>query len=303
MRERYIFILEINNLISKYNKMSATKKKKKTKTKSAVNTYFDKVFVINLFDNEKRWKTMDKSMKRRNIKADRFIAIDGRCKNQGLAACKQKLKSLELTHNVTIKIPKGYSHQEIIPASSLTIGTIVLMRAMVKNKWKRMLIFEDDVDFGRNFEKKFREGIKGLGKKPWDMLYLGCGSLCGHKDVSNAKSKNTPYLSTMAQVLGNDNLWVKYKNDLRNTCEEDSCSSVTGSISNAESPGGTWCYGVSLKGAKKILKLIGDAGQHIDQIYKTECEEGNLKCLAFDPPIVWHQEGYFRTNTDIPWKD
>jgi len=269
---------------------------------SSVNKFFDKVFVINLFDNIDRWKNVSTQLKRRKIKVERFVAIDGRCKNQGRTACKQKLKSLELTHNVKINVPRGYKLKEIIPASSLTIGTILLMRAMVKNKWKRMLIFEDDVDIGRNFEKRFKNGIKGLKNKNWDILYLGCGGLCGHKNVEYEKSKSNNKLSTVTKIIGGDEIWLKYKNDLRSPC--DICDSVSKYISLAPKPGGTWGYGVSLKGARKILKLIDNqAGQHIDQVYKRECNNGNLNCIAFDPPLIWHQEGYIRTSSDIPWSD
>jgi len=269
---------------------------------SKVNTFFDKVFVINLFDKTARWKKVSAQLKRRKIKAERFIAIDGRCKDQGATGCRQKLKSLELTHNVKITKPSGYSYKEIVPASSLTIGTILLLRAMVKNKWKRILILEDDVDLARNFEKRFRA---------WDLLYLGCGAECGHRDVSYDKTSKINKKSTISKVLGvtepGDVIYVKYKNDLRSPCEDTYCKTITPKISGAPVPGGTWGYGISLAGAKKILKLlknkdgIEDAGIHADQIYKMYCETGDLKCMAFDPPVIWHQEGYIRTDSDIPW--
>jgi len=278
---------------------------------SKVNTFFDKVFVINLFDKTARWKKVSSQLKRRKIKAERFIAIDGRCKDQGPAGCVQKLKSLELTHNVKITKPRGVPYKEIVPASSLTIGTILLLRAMVKNKWKRMLILEDDVDLARNFEKRFRAGIKSLGKKKWDLLYLGCGAECGHRDVSYDKTAKINKKSTISKVLGvtepGEVIYVKYKNDLRAPCEDTFCRTITPKISGAPIPGGTWAYGVTLAGAKKILKLmktksgVEDAGIHIDQVYKMYCETGELKCMAFDPPVVWHQEGYIRTDSDIPW--
>ncbi len=279
---------------------------------SKVNTFFDKVFVINLFDKTARWKKVSAQLKRRKIKAERFIAIDGRCKDQGATGCRQKLKSLELTHNVKITKPSGYSYKEIVPASSLTIGTILLLRAMVKNKWKRILILEDDVDLARNFEKRFRAGIKSLGKKKWDLLYLGCGAECGHRDVSYDKTSKINRKSTISKVYGHmepddDVIYVKYKNDLRSPCEDTYCKTITPKISGAPVPGGTWGYGISLAGAKKILKLlknkngIEDAGIHADQIYKMYCETGDLKCMAFDPPVIWHQEGYIRSDSDIPW--
>jgi len=276
---------------------------------SAANKYFDKIFVINLFDREERWQNMNRSMSIRNIQAERIIAIDGRCQKHGLLACKQKLKSMEMYYNVKI-VPTSSNVEDLsvlAAASALSIGTIVLMRAIVKNNWTRILILEDDVDFDVHFENKFRKGIESLKDKQWDMLYLGCGSLCGHKDISKTRSKSNKYESTISQVIQSkekDKLWVKYKNDLRATCDQDYCSSITKYISNAPSPGGTWGYAVSLNGAKKILKKVEEnAGQHMDKLYGYQCKTGVLKCVAFDPPIVWHQHGYFRPTTDIPWHD
>jgi GR25 family glycosyltransferase involved in LPS biosynthesis len=276
---------------------------------SKVNKFFDKVFVINLYDKTARWNKVNSQLKRRKIKAERFIAVDGRCKDQGRAGCIAKLKSFEIAYNLKISVPRGTTLQELVPASSLTIGTILLLRAMVKNKWKRILILEDDVELCRNFEKKFTQGIKSIGKKKWDLLYLGCGNKCGHRDIGtfDDKGKNLNKISTISKVLKSspeDSIYVRYKNDLRNPCEVVECSAVTPNISHAPSPGGTWAYGITLKGAKKVLKIIGkDVGVHIDQVYKDYCDTSTLNCVAFDPPVIWHQDGYFRTDTDIPWLD
>jgi len=276
---------------------------------SKVNKFFDKVFVINLYDKTARWNKVNSQLKRRKIKAERFIAVDGRCKDQGKKGCIAKLKSFEIAYNLKISIPNGTSLQELVPASSLTIGTILLLRAMVKNKWKRILILEDDVELCRNFEKKFTQGINSMNKKKWDLLYLGCGNKCGHRDIGTYedRSRKLNKISTVSKVLKEspeDSIYVRYKNDLRNPCEVVKCNAVTPNISRAPSPGGTWAYGITLAGARKVLKIIGkDVGVHIDQVYKDYCDTSKLNCVAFDPPVIWHQDGYFRTDTDIPWLD
>ena len=201
----------------------------------------------------------------------------------------------------------------MVPASSLTIGTILILREMVRQKWKHILIMEDDVELGYGLEKKFKKGIKTLpeSEKDWDLLYLGCGNSCGHRDISDKKTSRTNKISTINQKLEDyeDPIYVMYKNDLRIPCPfpawdvDLECPSVSEYISEAPMPGGTWAYAVSLKGAKRILKLIGkDAATHIDQVYKDGCRDGSLKCLGFDPPLIWHKDGYFRADTDIPWE-
>jgi hypothetical protein len=62
-----------------------------------------------------------------------------------------------MSYNVTIPRPKKMKLQELVPTSSLTIGTILILRKMIKKKWKRILICEDDVELGRNIENRFKK--------------------------------------------------------------------------------------------------------------------------------------------------
>ena len=62
--------------------------------KSKLNAFFNKIFVINLYDNDSRWKNVKKQFSRRGISVDRFVAVDGRCK-KGRKDCIEKLKSLD----------------------------------------------------------------------------------------------------------------------------------------------------------------------------------------------------------------
>lgn len=70
-------------------------------------------------------------------------------------------------------------------------------------------------------------------------------------------------------------------------CEDDVCDEFSENLSWASKRDGTWCYSVSLSGAKKLLKLINNnTGHHIDQLLCKFTYQGALRCLAFDPPIV-----------------
>ena len=264
-----------------------------------MNEFFDRIYVINLFDKIDRWNKVSKQFKSRKIHAERFIAIDGRCKDQPIEACKAKLKTFEMIYNVKLPFTKNY--KEMIPASSLTIGTILILRNMVKNKYKHILICEDDIELGDNFEKNFLQGIKEINKTKhkdkWDILYLGCGNECGNNGISYDKSKHNNHLSTLSRFYGD--MYVHNKDDLRKVCTPE-CNQITKHISIPNNAGGGWCYAYSLKGAKKMLKLIGDnASEHIDQIYQ---KTGRMSVLSFDPPIVWHEGGAIRTDSDIPWE-
>jgi GR25 family glycosyltransferase involved in LPS biosynthesis len=272
---------------------------------SFINKFFDKIYVINLFDKIERWEKVSKQFRNRNIKIDRFVAIDGRCKQQGDKGCNAKAKTFETSYNIKISNKRSLPSMELIPAASLTIGTILILRHMVKHKLKHILICEDDIELSHGFEKKFKQGIDELKgtkyEKMWDVLYLGCGNKCGNNDISYEKRGSAKNLSTLSQFL-DEEIYVKNKNDLRMPCE-DGCNEITDHISIADHAGGSWCYAFSLKGARKILKLIdNDAGNHVDQIYQRLENKGGVKALAFNPPIVWHEEGAIRKDTDIPWK-
>jgi GR25 family glycosyltransferase involved in LPS biosynthesis len=267
--------------------------------KNIFNSFFDKIYVISLYDNDKRWKEVQKQFKNRKIDVERFIAVDGRCK-KGEIDCLEKLKTFELSYNVRIPVKKDVQLKKILPAASLTIGTILLLRAMVKNKWKRILICEDDIILNRNITEKFKQGVKELGTKRWDVLYLGCGGECGHKDVGWDKNK---YISPWNENGGmDDTFYVKQRNDLRTPCEEEECIPISEHISKAVSAGGTWCYSYSLAGAKKVLKLIDDnANNHIDQLLIKLMKKDKIKAIAFDPPIAMHEDLRKGRITDIPW--
>jgi len=269
--------------------------------KSSLNKFFNKIFVISLYDATQRYEKVENQFKARDIKIERFIAIDGRCKNQGESVCKDKLKTFEMIYNVKISNKKKLPLIELAPASSLTIGTILLLRQMVKEKWEHMLICEDDVVLSRNLDEKFKEGIKELGNKKWDLLYLGCGNKCGGNGISYKKDSKNKNLSDLAKII-DEEFYVSYKDDLRYPCESDECSKISEHLSYASNPGGTWAYAYSLRGAKRLLKLIdNDAGNHIDKLIGEQTENGKLKAIAFDPPIIWHEGGALREGSSIPW--
>ena len=285
------------------------------KSKNFFSSFFDKIFVINLFDHIKKWFKVRNQFKKINIDVERFVAVDGRCKSMGNQACIDKMKAFCMSYDVSINpIQKNQNNElmklkEILPVSSLSIGTLILLRNQVKHKWKHMLICEDDIELTKQIEHKFKEGIKQLGNKSWDLLYLGCGGLCGNKGLSVTKDKQHKYSSlyTLPGIEYIDELYLEHPNDLRMYCEDKkNCRVITQNITKINgNHGGTWCYAWSLQGAKKYIKYINKrnniVSQHVDQTINDFVRKG-AKAYSFNPVIVHHELIEVNRKTDIPWK-
>lgn len=261
--------------------------------KVKMNRYFSKIFIINLEDKVKRFKKVVKQFHRKGIKYNRFIAIDGRAEEKNH---RKKVKELSLQYKVKIK--------NLIPqAASLVIGTMQILKQQIKNRWRRVLIFEDDVVFDRKILQKFDQGVKELPNN-WDLLYLGCGDICGYKGLSRFRTYENKHPSSLALVAKKKPFYLKYKNDLRKVPNKEDIKDMeySDNISMALFPNGGWAYAYSLKGARKTLRIINNIiDEHMDSILPRAIEEGKLIAYSFDPPIVWHEYGMYRPDTDIPW--
>jgi hypothetical protein len=262
----------------------------------SINKYFSRIFIINLRDKEERFQKVTKQFLRKKVKYQRFDAVDGRC-TKGTCAAKKK----ELEKKYKLKIARSVKP----PTASLVIGTIQLLKMQVKNKWKRMLICEDDIVFDPRMLARFDRGIDELGDEDWDLLYLGCGNTCGYKGLSEKKTAKTPHMTSLSIVDKEEYNWyVQHPDDLRVIGYPEDVEELQWGkyISKPISPGGTWAYAYSLKGAKKALKFFsGKVSNHIDQMVIKGVRKGELNALSFDPPIIWHEAGAFRPDSDIPW--
>jgi hypothetical protein len=265
--------------------------------KSSINKYFDKIYVINLFDNVENWKRLNKLLLEQNIVSERLIGIDGRCKNISNEECKQKRKTFEILYNVTLTPHRNEKINAMVPASALTICHILLLRDMVKHNYEHILILEDDAMPLENINSIFKQGISELGDTRWDIMYLGCGGHCGNKDIS---FDPLPGYYENAMEHG----YAKDPRDLRDVCGKN-CKPIGEYMvkisKNIDRIGGTWAVAFSLRGAKKILKFLTNANTHIDQAHKVMIQAGILKAVAFDYPLVMHPDIRNGRITDIPW--
>ena len=285
----------------KSRKVSKTKSRKVSKTiiynssgkkNNSMNIFFDKIVIINLEDKTKRWNEVIKGFLKYGVKFDRYNALDGRAVDKKEENYKKKI--FEKLYKIKIKKKVNSA------TASLCIGTIDILRNMVKDKLDNILICEDDMYFLPSAIKQFSSNIQTLPSN-WDLLYLGCGKNCGCEGMSIEKTSVNKYLTGLNRYYDDFYFHLKYKDDLRVLKNE--CSKINKTFSNVFQPGGTWCYAFSRKGAKKFLNYIDNkVTDHIDNMIIEAIEYGILDAISFDPPIVFHMGGVDRIDTTIPWE-
>ena len=121
--------------------------------KYTINNVFDQVYLINLKKDKKKFKIMDKKLKKYNIKYKLFPGING-----------SKIKNIKLLRYGTAG------------AVGIKKTQMNIIKDAIKKKYNRILIMEDDLIFIKDFLKKFNQGYKKIIKKhnDWKLLYLGC---------------------------------------------------------------------------------------------------------------------------------
>ncbi len=252
---------------------------------------------MNLEDKIERFHKVTKQFLKQKIKYNRFLAVDGRCNKKNKKECEEKKKMFEKQYK--IKISKKLE----TTAASHTIGMLEMLKMQIKNKWENMLICEDDIVLNKNLNDVLKDGIKELKKvvPNWDILYLGCGNQCGIEGISYDKTKENKYKTSMSIISKEYDWYVSHKDDLRTPC--DDCKKISKLLTIPSNPGGNWCHAFSLKGAKKLVKYIdNDLYDHTDQMLGELIRNNKFKIVAFDSPIVNHEAGALRPDSDIVWE-
>lgn len=151
-------IPELMNLVESSEKFT------KTNIIHKINNIFDQVYLINLKTDENKLRIMEEKFKKYNIKFKLFPGIDGR-----------KIKNIKLLR---------YGNKGAVGIKRTQIDII---KDAMKNRYKRILICEDDLIFRKNFLYEFDNSYKQIIKKNnnWNLLYLGCS----YKSRFNSQNK------------------------------------------------------------------------------------------------------------------
>ena len=140
-----------------------------------LNEYFDKIYCINLDRRPDRWEKCSKLFDKYGIVVDRFPAIDKeKIANNGSNITNGQLACLS-------------SHWNILNIAD-------------KNKYEKILIFEDDVCFDENINDHFEKNVKDI-PEDWKFLYFGGNHLNGLVSIKNNIYRMVSSLTTHAYAV------------------------------------------------------------------------------------------------------
>jgi GR25 family glycosyltransferase involved in LPS biosynthesis len=148
-----------------------------------INSYFDKIYVLNLKRRPDRWKNIKSKLTKLKINFERFNAVDG--------------EKLDIDYDFSnFKPGKGMLENKYAYACLLSHFEII-KDAKEKN-YKRILIFEDDVLISKDIKAHLQK-IRNI--KDWKLLYLGASQYNWNVDFIDDFYLSKKSLGTFAYAV------------------------------------------------------------------------------------------------------
>lgn len=127
-----------------------------------INTYFDKIYCINLPSRADRWEQVNKQFLENNIIVKKLTAV-----SESEITDEQFRKANP--NNITGNNASIIGIVENKRALGCLFSHLKVIEDAKKNGYKKILIFEDDIFIGKNFHDQ----LKLIEKIKWKILYLG----------------------------------------------------------------------------------------------------------------------------------
>lgn len=212
-----------------------------------INNFFDNVYLVNLEKSKDRLNNITKILNNENIKFERFNAVYG------------KELSDEYIKTITTNFCYNFCPKSVIGCA---LSHILIWKDILKKNYKNSLILEDDIYFDENYKNNLKKSLNEL-PHDWDIVYLGCGGLC-NKDNKNNLSE---FISKIIfQKINNRIIYNNY-------------------IFIPEYPTGTFSYGISNNGCRKLLNIIKKIEKHIDS--QMSSNNYTLNVYAVNPKCIY----------------
>lgn len=124
-----------------------------------INEYFDHIYCVNLDTRSDKWSICMSEFDRHKLIVQRWSAVDGKT------------------------LPR---HPKLMPGE---VGCLksheMILRDIIENGYKRVLVLEDDVEFVPNLQHRFADAVSRIPAH-WDMLYLGGSHLNKPQPINNS---------------------------------------------------------------------------------------------------------------------
>lgn len=158
---------------------------------SNVFDFFDKIYYLNPDDNFKRKEELQKEFSKYNIIAER------------ISGTKLSMEqSDKITKNGGILCDRTPERLPYLAAvRSVTLSHLTAISLAKYQKFKNLLIFEDDVMFSENFTEDLFSCLQDLENFDWNMFFLGCNPVEPFDKVTNNISKCGGIYMTHAYVV------------------------------------------------------------------------------------------------------
>lgn len=129
---------------------------------SAINEYFDGIFVVNLDSRPDKWRATVAEMRRHGIENyERFSAIAPQFQN------------IPRSYYDKIRPDKIRVKSYAVGVSGCKMSHVEIIKVAQQRNFENVLIFEDDILLEDHFEENFNLAAQELEGLHWDMLYLG----------------------------------------------------------------------------------------------------------------------------------
>jgi len=155
-----------------------------TQTNYDINTYFDKIYVINLLRRNDRRQNIERRLKNHNVtNYIIFPATDG-------------ASSPMYKYYLSVK---GFT--DTAGAFGVLSSAARLIHHAATNKYQRILILEDDAVFHKNFNDEFSGRISKI-PSDWKLLYFGTSMRKWRINERAQRNKINEYLTSQGTIAG-----------------------------------------------------------------------------------------------------
>ena len=209
----------------------------------------DATFVINLDSSRERMAFMAAQCLELDLPFERVSAVHG-----------ARLKRDDLEDVATPWCQKLCTTSMI----GCALSHMKVWRMVVERGLARTLVMEDDAALVPTFERGLRRALQDV-PEDFDILVLGCYFLCDKK---------------RRYALGHELSRLFVPHSLRNDTR------TWGSVFVPEYFGGSHCYVVSQRGARKLLKAIPKVAYHIDM----QMNHPSLNIYAVSPDLAFQRD-------------